>query len=229
LREAEPEADVIVWDGGNNDVSFIKPGLSITVADALRPGHEVQYYPGETNLRMADVVVINKVENARSADIQLIHNNIHRLNPRADVVESDLDIFVDDSSLITDRTSLVVEDGPTITHGGMPTGAGFLAARRYHAARIIDPRKFAVGSIAESFSAFPHIGSVLPALGYSEIQVQELNETINACGAEVIIDASPAGLAHVIRTETPIARVRYEFRQRSGQPLNEIVEQFLSE
>lgn len=228
LREAEREADVILWDGGNNDFPFIKPDLLLTVADALRPGHELSFYPGETNLRMADVVVINKVTQAKTADIALIREHIQQVNPRAEIIDSNLEIAVNDPKLIANRRALVVEDGPTVTHGGMSTGAGCVAARQFHTAGLVDPHDFACGSIAEALSKYPHIGSVLPALGYSPEQVRELNETINASGAEIVIDASPAGLSHVLQTSIPIVRVRYEFQQVSGKPLTEVFEQRLS-
>ncbi len=227
LRTAESEAEVILWDGGNNDFSFIKPDLLITVADALRPGHEVQYYPGESNLRMADIVVINKVASADPADISLIRANVRQLNPTAEVIESNLEIVVDEPQQIANRTVLVIEDGPTLLHGGMATGAGYCAALQFQAARVIDPRSFAIGSIAEAFENHPHMGQILPALGYSPEQREELSETINASNADLIIDATPAGLAHVVQTSIPVVQVRYEFQQVSGKSLKKIIEEFL--
>jgi predicted GTPase len=227
LAAAEPESDVILWDGGNNDYAFVRPGLSIVVADALRAGHEVAYYPGETNFRAADVVVINKVSQADAADVKRIRASLAQLNPRAQVVESDLEILVDSPELIAGRRVLVVEDGPTVTHGGMGYGAGLLAARRYGAGEIIDPRPAAVGTIAEAFEKYPHLESVLPALGYSSQQRGELAATIDASGADVVIDASPASLQVVLDVHLPIVRVRYRFRQTSGPPLADLVEEFL--
>lgn len=227
LRTAEREAEVILWDGGNNDFSFIKPDLLITVADALRPGHEVQYYPGESNLRMADVIVINKVASAPPTDISLIKKNVSQLNPTAEVIESNLELAVNEPQQIAGRTVLVIEDGPTLLHGGMATGAGYCAARQFQAAHLLDPRSFAVGSIAAAFETYPHMGPILPALGYSPEQRQELSETINDSNAELILDASPAGLAHVVQTSIPIVRVQYEFQQASGKSLSKIIEEFI--
>jgi len=227
MRTVEQDAEVILWDGGNNDFSFIKPDLLITVADALRPGHEVQYYPGESNLRMADIVVINKVASAEQADISLIKENVRKLNPTAEVIESNLEIVVDEPQQITNRTVVVIEDGPTLLHGGMATGAGYYAAIQFQAAQVIDPRAFAVGSIAEAFENYPHMGPILPALGYSLEQREELSETINHSNADLIIDATPAGLSHVVQTLIPVVQVRYEFQQVSGKPLEKIIEEFL--
>lgn len=224
LRTAEKDSTVILWDGGNNDFSFIKPDLLITVADALRPGHEVHYYPGETNLRMADVVVINKVSAATDADRALIQEHVSQLNPAATVIEADLELVVDAPDQITGRRVLVIEDGPTLLHGGMATGAGYAAARKFGATEFLDPRHFAKGTIAAAYKKYPHMGPILPALGYSEQQRQELSETINGSGAELIIDATPAGLTHVVQTSLPIVRVRYEFQQRTGTPLEQIIQ-----
>ena len=227
LRAAEQEADVIVWDGGNNDYSFIRPDLSIVVVDALRPGHETEYYPGETNLRAADILVINKVGQAEPNAVADIQHRIERTNPTATVITSDLEIAVDAPQLVTGRRVLVVEDGPTLTHGGMGYGAGFLAARQYEAQQIIDPRPAAVGSIAEAYEKYSHIGSVLPALGYSERQCAELETTINNAAPDVIIDASPARLDRVIQTTIPMARVRYRFQQLAGEPIVNLVDRAL--
>ncbi|MCA9014912.1 MAG: hypothetical protein KDA77_06220, partial [Planctomycetaceae bacterium] len=206
---------------------FIKPDLLITVTDALRPGHEVQYYPGESNLRMADVIVINKVAAAEAESISQIKANIERLNPQAAVIESNLEIVVEEPEQIANRTVVVVEDGPTLLHGGMATGAGYRAALQYQAARVIDPRAFAVGSVAEAFKQYPHMGPILPALGYSQKQRDELSQTIQASQADLILDATPAGLSHVIQTTIPIVRVRYEFQQISGESLFSRIEEFV--
>jgi predicted GTPase len=227
LRLAEPEAQVILWDGGNNDFSFLRPGLSIVVADALRPGHEMQFYPGETNFRMADVIVINKVSQARSEDVWAIESHAKRRNPGAQIIEADLVIEVSDPAAITDKNVLIIEDGPTLTHGGMSYGAGTLASRNCRARQIIDPRPHAVGSIADVFREHPHLRDVLPALGYSHQQLEELRRTIEATNAEVVIDASPATLERLIKLSMPVARVRYRFQQVSGPPLEELVNQFL--
>jgi len=228
LRAAEQEADVIVWDGGNNDYSFIRPDLSIVVVDALRPGHETEYYPGETNLRAADVLVINKVGQAKPEAVAEIRRRLDATNATALVLTSDLEISVDTPDLVTGRRVLVIEDGPTLTHGGMGYGAGLLAARRCQAQQVIDPRDAAVGSIDRAFETFPHIGSVLPALGYSERQCAELETTINNAAPEVIIDASPARIDRVIHTTIPIVRVRYRFEQLSGDSIMAVVEKVVA-
>ncbi|MGE5193975.1 MAG: cyclic 2,3-diphosphoglycerate synthase [Deltaproteobacteria bacterium] len=228
LELVEAEADVILWDGGNNDFSFFHPGLSIVVADALRPGHEVAYYPGEANFRSADVLVINKIGAARPEDVTLIRQTSASLNPRAEVIEADLEIDADNPGLIRGRRVLVVEDGPTLTHGGMAFGAGMLAARKFAAGQVLDPRPFAAGTIAEAFRRYPHLESVLPALGYAPQQCDELARTIRAAAPEVVIDASPARLDRLLRLEIPMIRVRYSFRQRSGPPLEDAVERFLA-
>ncbi|MAG93182.1 MAG: GTPase [Planctomycetaceae bacterium] len=227
LRQAEAEADVILWDGGNNDSSFIRPGLSIVVADALRPGHELKFYPGETNVRGADVVVINKVAQARAEDVRSIRANIRDLNPNCEIAESDLTVQIDDPECVAGRRVLVVEDGPTLTHGGMSYGAGLLAARKFNAGDVIDPRRTAVGSIREALAKYPHVTEVLPALGYSSEQRDELTETINASSADLVIDASPAGLDGFLDLKIPTVRVRYVFQQTSGRAIEEIAEQFL--
>lgn len=227
LAAAETEADVILWDGGNNDYPFIRPGLSIVVADALRPGHETAYYPGETNFRSADVVVVNKIGQARSEDVALVRRHIEQHNPRAAVIDADLEIAVDDPEAIRGRRVLVVEDGPTVTHGGMAYGAGTLAARRHGAAELIDPRPAAVGSVAEALRQYPHLRGVLPALGYSPEQCRELAETIEKSGAETVVDASPARLDGVVDMKVPVARVRYRFQQLAGSDLWNLVAQFL--
>ncbi len=227
LRSAEQQSDVILWDGGNNDYPFLRAGLSIVVADALRAGHEISYYPGETNLRRADIVVINKVAQADDRELSELRQRISQTNPRATIVTADLEIEVADPDPIQGRRVLVVEDGPTVTHGGMAYGAGWLAAQRFGAAEIIDPRPAAVGTIAKSFADYPHLENVLPALGYSPQQCRELRETIEKSGAEVVIDASPAHLDRVIQLSIPIVRVRYRFEQKSGKPLTDTVAEFV--
>lgn len=221
LAMAEAEADIILWDGGNNDFSFVRPTVSIVVVDALRPGHEVGYYPGETNLRSADIVVINKVGNASAETLAGMRTRIHANNLNAEIVESDLEILVDQPEAISGKRVVVVEDGPTLTHGEMSFGAGTLAARRFGAREIVDPRPFAVGSLTESYVRFPHLGRVVPALGYSAQQCQDLQQTIDACGADVILDASPCRLNRILDLRTKLVRVSYVFRQISGRPLLE--------
>jgi predicted GTPase len=223
LHEAEKEADIVVWDGGNNDLPFYKPDLHITVADPHRAGHELTYYPGESNLRAADVVVINKIDTADLAHISLVRENVRLVNPTAIIVEAASPIFVEDPDAICNQRVLVVEDGPTLTHGEMAYGAGVVAARRFGAAEIVDPRPYAVGSILETYAKYPKTGPVLPAMGYSKQQIGELEETINATPCDLVIIATPIDLSRVLDIHRPHQRVRYEL-QVIGQPtLEEIL------
>lgn len=217
LRQAEKEADVIVWDGGNNDLAFYKADLYITVADPHRPDHELTYYPGESNLRIADVVVLNKIDTADLANIARVRENVRAVNPTATIVEAASPIFVEDAAAIAGKRVLVVEDGPTLTHGEMAYGAGFVAAQRFGAAEIIDPRPYAVRSIAKTFAKYPTTGAVLPAMGYGEQQIKDLEETINATPADLIIIGTPIDLRRVVNIKHPADRVRYEL-QVIGQP-----------
>jgi predicted GTPase len=217
LREAEKEADVILWDGGNNDLPFYRPDLHIVVADPHRAGHELAYYPGEANVRMADVVVINKIDTADFEDISTVRRNVRSINPRAVVVEAASPITVEDPKEIRGKKVLVVEDGPTLTHGGMSFGAGTVAAQRFGAAETVDPRPYAVGSIKETYDKYPTIGPLLPAMGYGPQQVKELEETINATPCELVVVATPIDLRRVARIDRPCDRVRYEL-QEIGQP-----------
>jgi predicted GTPase len=225
VAAAESEADAILWDGGNNDLPFLKPTLSIVVADALRAGHESLYHPGEANVRMADVLVVNKARQVDANRLEKLRADLRLLNPRATIITADLALTMsdDDVERIRGRRVLVVEDGPTLTHGGMAFGAGTLAARRAGAAELIDPRAAAVGSIATAFRDFPHLGPVLPALGYSEEQRAELGETIARCPAELIVDASPCRLERLITMRQPVVRVEYRFEQLDGPDLLDIV------
>jgi predicted GTPase len=224
LREAEKESDVIVWDGGNNDTSFYAADLYIVVADPHRPGHELSYHPGETNVRKADVVIINKVQTADRHDILTVKDNVSKLNPRAIIVEAASPISVDDPGMIKGKRVLVVEDGPTLTHGGMTYGAGTIAAEDYGAGLIIDPRPHAVGSIAETFAKYSHLGKLLPAMGYSNEQLRELEETINASGCEVVVAGTPVDLRRVIKVNMPIVRVHYELDEIGHPSLDEIMD-----
>lgn len=217
LRQAEAEADIVVWDGGNNDLPFFKSDLHIVVADPHRAGHELSYHPGEANLRLADVVVINKVDTADLAPIARVRENIAQANPRALIVEAASPIFVEDPMAIRGKAVLVVEDGPTLTHGEMAYGAGIVAARRYGAAEIVDPRPYAVGSIVETYRKHPHIGPLLPAMGYGPEQIRELGETINNTPTDLVIVATPIDLRRVVQINRPSQRVRYEL-QEIGQP-----------
>jgi len=217
LRQAEEEADVILWDGGNNDVAFYRPDVYITVADPHRPGHETAYHPGETNLRLADVVVINKVDTARPEDVAAVRQSIAAANPEAVVIEAASPVTLSgDGESLRGRKVLVVEDGPTLTHGEMPYGAGTIAARR-HGAELVDPRPYAVGSIAETFRKYPHIGPLLPAMGYGSSQMSELAETIAKTPADVVVIGTPIDLRRVIELSKPAVRVRYEL-QEIGRP-----------
>jgi predicted GTPase len=217
LREAEKEADVIVWDGGNNDLPFYKPDLHITVADPHRAGHELTYYPGESNLRAADVVVINKIDTADLADIAQVRENVRSANPTAVIVEAASPIYVENADAIAGKRVLVVEDGPTLTHGEMAYGAGYVAAQRFGAAEIIDPRPYAVRTIAETFEKYPATGPILPAMGYGEEQIKDLEETINATPCDLVIIGTPIDLRRIVKIKQPADRVRYEL-QVIGQP-----------
>ena len=228
LDRAEEEADVIVWDGGNNDTPFFKPDLWITVADALRPGHEILYYPGETNFRAADLIVINKANSAAEEDIISIEANAARLNPKASVVVAGSAVRAEDPEIIRHKRVLVIEDGPTITHGEMAYGAGEVAARMHEASEIIDPRPYAVGSLKELFSKFRHIGRVLPAMGYYPEQIRELEETINRADCDSVVIASPIDLRRLIKIDKPSTYVLYDLADMGRPLLREKIEEFIS-
>jgi predicted GTPase len=217
LRSAEAEADVIVWDGGNNDFPFYAPDLFITVADPLRPGHELRYYPGEVNVRMADVVVVNKTDSAAAVDVDQVIANVASVNADAIIVRAASPVTLDAGPSLAGRRVLVIEDGPTITHGGMPFGAGTVAARRAGAGELIDPRPYAVGTIADVYRRYPHIGAVLPAMGYGQEQTAELARTISACDADVVVTGTPFDVRHLIEIHPPVRHARYELRE-IGQP-----------
>jgi predicted GTPase len=227
LRQAEQEADVILWDGGNNDLPFYKPDLHIVVADPHRAGHEMTYWPGAANFRMADVIVINKVDTADLRPISQIRDAAAAVNPGATIIEAASPIFVDDPAAIRGKRVLVIEDGPTLTHGEMKYGAGIVAARRFGAAEIIDPRPYTVGTITETFEKYPEIGTLLPAMGYGGEQVKDLEETIRRVPCDMVISATPIDLTRVAKIYHPVQRVRYEL-QVIGQPdLGEILKQKL--
>jgi predicted GTPase len=217
VRAAEKEVDIILWDGGNNDFSFYVSDYQIVVADPHRPGHESRYYPGETNVRMADVFVINKVDTANPDDVIAVRENLRRLNPTAVQIEAASPLFVDDPAAIRGKRVLVVEDGPTLTHGEMAYGAGYVAARRFGAAEIVDPRPFAVRSIAATYQKYPKTGPILPAMGYGEAQMKDLEATINGSDVDLVIVGTPIDLTRVIKLKKPYQRVRYEL-QEIGQP-----------
>ena len=223
LREAEKEADVIIWDGGNNDLSFYKPDLQVVVVDPLRAGHELRYYPGETNLRMADVVVINKVDSATPEQLETVRENIKSVRPEAKIVEAASEIKVEDEKLIRDKRVVAVEDGPTVTHGGMKEGAGAVAARRFGAKELIDPKPYAVGSIKATYEKYPHVGKVLPAMGYGEKQILELKETIQRIDFDTLLIGTPIDLRKVMEIQRPAVRVRYEIRELTRPTLAEFL------
>ncbi len=226
LAAAEREADVILWDGGNNDTSFIEADLYLTVVDPHRAGHEAAYYPGETNVRLADVVVINKVDTATPAAVTAVRETVRRLNPGARIVLADCPVHADDPALLAGRRVLAIDDGPTLTHGGMAFGAAVLAARAAGARKIVNPRPFAVGEIAEVLAAYPHVEEALPALGYGERQVRDLEATIAraaAGGVEALAIGTPIDLARLVRLPVPATRVRYEVALRDGVTLDELL------
>jgi predicted GTPase len=225
LRQAEEEADVILWDGGNNDFSFYVSDLKIVVADPLRPGHESSYHPGEVNVRGADVIIINKVNTADPQAVVQVHENLSRLNPTATIIEAASPLFIDKPELIRGKRVLVVEDGPTLTHGEMAYGAGFVAAQRYGAAEIVDPRPFAVNSIAATFAKFPKTGPILPAMGYGEAQMRDLEATIEKADVDLVIVATPIDLTRVLKINKPYQRVRYELQEIGKPTLEDILKE----
>jgi predicted GTPase len=213
LRHAEREADVIIWDGGNNDFPFYSPDLFITVLDPLRPGHELAYHPGETNLRMADVVVVNKTDSADPRAVDMVLANVQKVNPRAVVIRASSPVTLEPGPSLVGKRVLVVDDGPTITHGGMPFGAGTVAARQAGAGELVDPRPYAVGSIAQTFARYPGIGAVLPAMGYGDDQLNELGETIRAVDCDAVVLGTPIDLGRLVDLGHPVRRAFYELRE----------------
>lgn len=225
LRQAEKEADVILWDGGNNDTPFYHSDLEIVVVDPHRPGHELAYYPGEVNLRRAHVVVINKVDTASPQDVDTVRRNIVAANPKARIIETACRVSVSDPASVKGRRVLVVEDGPTLTHGEMPYGAGVVAARQCGAAELIDPRPYAVGSIRSTFEKYTHLTSLLPAMGYSTMQMHELEETINRVPCDLVLVATPIDLGHLVQLNKPSLRVTYEIEEKTQPGLKQLIEQ----
>ncbi|MFP4468863.1 MAG: cyclic 2,3-diphosphoglycerate synthase [Bacteroidales bacterium] len=217
LDEAEKEADLILWDGGNNDFPFYKPDLMVTVVDPHRPGHELNFYPGETTLRMADIVVINKIDSASPENIQIVRNNIAKVNPGAIVVDGASPLTVDKPELIKGKKVLVVEDGPTLTHGHMKIGAGTVAAQKFGAAELVDPRPFAVGRLQETFNIYPEIGTLLPAMGYGSQQIKDLEATIRNTDCDTVVIATPIDLSRIVKIDKPVVKVEYEL-QEIGKP-----------
>jgi predicted GTPase len=226
LKQAEKEADVIVWDGGNNDFPFYKSDLEIVVVDPHRAGHELTYHPGETNFRRADVYVVNKIDSADEEKVNLVMTNIKNINPKAKVIRANSPIILQDGSQITGKRVLVIEDGPTLTHGGMRYGAGIVAAQKYGAAEIIDPRPYAVGSIKKTFEKYNHLDKVLPAMGYGEKQMKELASTIDQINCDLVVSATPIDLNRVIKVNKPMLRVRYELEEIGTPNLKSVLNEF---
>jgi predicted GTPase len=217
LRQAEQEVDIVLWDGGNNDFPFYKSDFSIVVADPHRPGHELTYYPGGTNVLLADVFVINKVDTADAENVLTVRDNLQKMNPKAVIIEGASPLFVDDPDAIRGKRVIVIEDGPTLTHGEMKYGAGFVAARRFGAAEIVDPRPFAVGSIIDTYKKYAGTGPILPAMGYGTQQMKDLEQTIANADVDLVISGTPIDLTRIISVDKPMQRVRYEL-QEIGQP-----------
>jgi predicted GTPase len=228
LRRAEGEAEVILWDGGNNDLPFFRSDLHIVLVDPHRPGHELAYHPGETNLRMAHIVVVSKSGSAPPSGVEQVISNVRLINPDALLVRADSVVIVEDEHAIRGRRVLVVEDGPTLTHGGMSYGAAHVAARRFGAAEIVDPRPHAVGSIREVFRTYGHLVDVLPAIGYGEKQVRELEETINAVPCDLVLIGTPFDLTRLVRTHHPVLRVTYALDAQASAALEKALDGFLT-
>ncbi len=226
LRRAEMEADVILWDGGNNDWPFYVPDYMITVADAMRPGHEIGSFPGEVNLRMADAVIINKIDQAPRENVEKIRENVRKYNPNADISLAVSEVTVDNPKLLEGKRAVVVEDSPTVTHGGAPYGAGYVAAKKY-GAEIVDPRPYAKGIIAEMYKEYPHMAEVVPSTGYSPEQIRDLEETLKSVPADVIVAGTPIKLARIVNVDKPIVQVRFEVKVVEGKTIEEMVDEFL--
>ncbi len=223
LRQAEQEVDIVLWDGGNNDFPFFTPDLAIVVADPHRPGHETHYHPGETNVRSADVFVINKVDTALPENVIKVRESLQALNPEATIIEAASPLYVNDPGSIHSKRVLVIEDGPTLTHGDMAYGAGWVAARRFGASEIVDPRPFAVGSIHSTYLKYPNTGAILPAMGYGDDMVHDLQETINRSNVDLVLSATPIDLTRVIQIDKPIQRVRYELQEIGSPTLTDVL------
>jgi len=228
LAGAEAEADVILWDGGNNDFSFFTPDVTIVVVDPLRPGHELAFHPGETNLRLADAVVVNKIESAALEDVERVLTDVRLANPAAQIVLARSPVTLAEGPGVAGKRVLVVEDGPTLTHGGMGFGAGTVAARAAGAAELVDPRPFAAGSLATLYERYPHLGAVLPAMGYSDEQLAELAETIDACDCDVVVSGTPVDLSRLIVSRHPFRHASYELEEAGGVPLAQVLEPVLA-
>ncbi|MGQ9603831.1 MAG: cyclic 2,3-diphosphoglycerate synthase [bacterium] len=227
LKLAEKESEIIVWDGGNNDLPFYRPDLHIVVVDPFRAGHQTTSYPGEANLRMADAVVINKIDSAPKENIEKVKQVVHEVRPQAKVIMAESPISADTPELIKDRRVLVVEDGPTLTHGDMEFGAGMVAARKFGAKEIVDPRRFAVGEIRYVYEKYPHVKDVIPAMGYGEAQMRDLEKTINSSDAEVVVSATPADLSRLMKIRVPLVRITYELKEIGQLKLDSVIAEAL--
>lgn len=228
LTQASQEAEIILWDGGNNDFPFYKPDIFIVVTDPLRPGHEVMYHPGETCLRMADVVVVNKIDSAERSSIDKVKSNVKELIPSAKIIEAESPISVDNDSIIKNKNVLIIEDGPTLTHGGMGYGAGEVAAKKFGAKKIIDPKPYAIGSILETYKKYTNTGNVLPAMGYGIQQIKELETVINNTPCDIVIIATPVDLRRFMSIKKPSVRVKYELKEVTKPDLTDIISNFVS-
>jgi predicted GTPase len=227
LRQAETEADVIVWDGGNNDTPFFKPDVHIVIFDPHRAGHETTYHPGETNMLMADIAIINKVDSARQENIEQLKQTIQHYNPRATIITAESLVKPEDPDAIKGKRVMVIEDGPTLTHGEMAYGAGVLAAKRFHAAEIVDPRPHLKGTLRETYIKYPHMGALLPAMGYSKKQIKDLEETINSIDCDLVLAATPIDLSKIISIKKPVMRIRYEYGDKGSPILEDVLKEKL--
>jgi predicted GTPase len=227
LRKAEQESDIIVWDGGNNDFPFLHPDLEIVITDPHRPGDELRYYPGTVNLIRADIVIINKIDSADYGNINTVRNNIRQINPDCIIIDAASPIFVENFEIIKGKRVLVVEDGPTLTHGNMKYGSGVIGARKYGAKEIVDPKPFTVGEIAKTFEKYPHLGPILPALGYSHTQIKDLEKTINKIDADIVVFATPVDLRRILTINKQSVRVSYELQEIGDPTLKEILTEWL--
>jgi predicted GTPase len=229
LRQAEAEADVVIWDGGNNDFAFFRPDVTITVVDPLRPGHELDYHPGEVNLRLADVVVVNKVDSATPEAVAQVIANVHAANPTATIVRAASPVVLHGVASLVGRKVLVIEDGPTITHGGMPFGAGTVAAHHAGVTEFVDPRPVAVASLAETYAKYPHIGKVLPAMGYGDAQLADLRATIKASGCDVVVNGSPFQLGDLLHLDVPVYDATYDLAEVGSPTLSDVLAPWIEE
>jgi predicted GTPase len=228
LLEAERLGDVILWDGGNNDVPFIRFNYMVTIADAMRPGYEVSTYPGEVNVRLANAVIVNKVSRARKEDVERVLRNVREVNPKAKVVLADMEVFVDRPELVKGRRVAVVEDSPSVTHGGLPYGAGYVAAEKYGASEVVDPKPYAVGIVKELLQVYPHIGPVIPSVGYNIQHIRDLEVTIDRMDVDVVVLGTPVDLTRIINIRKPVVRVYWELKVLEGPTISELVDEFLN-